>query len=491
MKHHELIFSILKIPWDFLIVFFAFFLARKIRLITDLIPGVSLPIQTIENSSLIIFACIWALLYILVFSLHQLYKLQMSHSKIWEILDIVRYGVYWFLFFSVWVYLGNGIIYEWNEIPRLIIIFTLIISLLWSILLRIIINTIQAIMLKRDIIPRRNIILISNKSGNTLKSILSDIHQSKIYNIVGYSNSGEIKNTKLSYIWSLSKLENLLKNHKCDEILYIDSDYSKKELYNIWELSRIYGIRYRYITNNFDITKTNTTLSLIHQTPVIEIQNTPLEYWGRIVKRCFDILWSFITLILLSPLILIITGLIKLEDSSGPVIYKNRRIGQNGKIFNCYKFRYLQWKYCIKESYGTPNTQDPAIDFEQKLISDKSHRNWPLYKIQSDPRKTKIGSVLEKYSLDEIPQFFNVLLWDMSIVWPRPHQPREVEKYEKYQKRLLTIKPGISGMAQVNGRDQNNFEKEAKLDIFYIENWSFLLDLKIIAKTLTIILSRK
>jgi len=188
---------------------------------------------------------------------------------------------------------------------------------------------------------------------------------------------------------------------------------------------------------------------------------------------------------------LIVAICIKIEDPSGPVIYKNRRIGQNGSIFNCYKFRYLKWEYCIKESYGTPNSIDPAIKIEQELISEKSSRDGPLYKIKSDPRKTKIGSFLEKYSLDEIPQFFNVLIWDMSIVWPRPHQPREVEQYKKYQKRLLTIKPWISGMAQVNGREENNFEKEAKLDIFYIENWSFLLDLKIIAKTLTIILSRK
>ena len=491
MKHHELIFSIIKIPWDFFIVFCAFFLARKIRLITDLIPGVALPVQTIENNSLIIFAFIWALLYILLFALHHLYRLQMSHSKIGEILDIIRYSIYWFLFFSVWIYLWNGIMYTGSEIPRLIIIFALIISVVWSISLRILINTVQWVLLRKKIIPKRNIILISNKSWAILKNILHDISESKIYNILWYSNSEKIKSEKIQYIGAIDQLESILKHHSCDEILYIDSDYSKKELYTIWELSRIYGVRYRYITNSFDVTKTNTTLSLIHQTPVIEIQNTPLEYWGRIIKRVFDIFWSIIVLIILAPILVVTAILIKIEDSSGPIIYKNRRIWQNGRIFNCYKFRYLKWEHCIKESYGTPNESDPAIQLEKELISTKSTRNWPLYKIHKDPRKTKIGSFLEKYSLDETPQFFNVLKWDMSIVGPRPHQPREVEQYQKHQRRLLTIKPGISGMAQVNGREQNNFEKEAKLDIFYIENWSVLLDLKIIAKTLTIIFSRK
>ena len=120
---------------------------------------------------------------------------------------------------------------------------------------------------------------------------------------------------------------------------------------------------------------------------------------------------------------------------------------------------------------------------EENLIKNKSVRKGPLYKIKDDPRKTKIGSFIEKYSIDEFPQFFNVLIWNMSLVWPRPHQPREVDKYRISHKRLLTIKPGITGMAQVNGRDENDFEDEARLDMFYIENWSILLDLKILFKT--------
>ncbi len=116
--------------------------------------------------------------------------------------------------------------------------------------------------------------------------------------------------------------------------------------------------------------------------------------------------------------------------------------------------------------------------------------NWPLYKIENDPRKTKIGTFIEKYSIDELPQFFNVIIWNMSLVWPRPHQPREVNNYAEDEKRLLTIKPWITWMAQVNGRDKNDFSDEVKLDLFYIENWSILLDIKIIIKTFIIIIKR-
>lgn len=154
------------------------------------------------------------------------------------------------------------------------------------------------------------------------------------------------------------------------------------------------------------------------------------------------------------------------------------------------KFRYIKWEYCIKESYGIQDTQDQALAYEKELIEKRSFRDGPLYKIHDDPRKLKIGRFIEKYSIDEIPQFLNVLKGEMSLVGPRPHQPREVQKYELSQKRLLTIKPGITGMAQVNGRESNNFVKEAKLDIFYIENWSFLLDMKILLKTLGTLFQR-
>ena len=490
MKHHELVFSTIKIPLDFLVIWWAFFLSKEIRLITDLIPWISLPIQTIDSSYLNIFALWGAVLYIFLFSSHRLYTLQISHSKIQEILDIIRYSIYWFLFFSVWVYLGNWILYSWAEIPRLIILFTTLIAMFWSIVVRIILNIIQSSLLSAWKISKRNLVIISNKGSNAMKNVLSDISLSKVYRIMWYVNSKKNSKNNLTYLWSIDDLKEIARGHSCDEILYIDSDFDKSDLYRIWEISRSYGVRYRYITNNFDVTKTNTSLSLINKTPVIEILSTPIENWNRIGKRFFDIILSFSIIILTLPITILIMIMILIEDPSWPPIYKNLRIWQNGKNFHCYKFRYLKWKHCIKESYWMKNDTDPAIAYEKKLITEQNSRSWPLYKIKKDPRKTKIWAFLEKYSLDEIPQFFNVLSWDMSIVWPRPHQPREVKLYKQYQNRLLTVKPGITGMAQVNGRDQNNFVKEAELDIFYIENWSFLLDLKIMLKTIAIIITR-
>ena len=489
MKKHEILFSILKIPLDFTVVVLSFFVAREIRLVTDLIPGVVLPIQTIQTTELLFFALSWGLLYTLLFAAHGLYSIQITSSKIQEFLDVLRYSLYWFLFFSVWVFLWKWVLYDGVDIPRLIIFFAFLLSFFWGVVFRILLNNIQSILLKNKIIPKRKMLLIHNLPDTKLQELYDDIQNSKIYSLAGYVNTQKISDCKKTqYLGSMKDLRKILEKNKCDEILYIDSGFSKKELFEIWELCKIYGVRYRYITNSFDITQTNTTLSLINRTPVIEIKNTPLENWGRVIKRTTDIMGSIIGIILVSPLMILVAILIKLEDPSGPVIYKNRRIGQEWVLFDCYKFRYLKWKYCTKESY---DIEDEALSYEKELIEKQSSRSWPLYKIQNDPRKTKIGNLIEKYSIDEIPQFFNVLKGEMSLVGPRPHQPREVKKYEQYQKRLLTIKPGITGMAQVNGREANNFVKEAKLDIFYIENWSFLLDIKILLKTFGTIITRK
>lgn len=312
-----------------------------------------------------------------------------------------------------------------------------------------------------------------------------------LYHIVGYIHSAPIKESSLSYLGTKEALENLFSQNMIDEILYIESDRGKSDLLEIWQLTRIYGIPYKYIAHSFDVTQTNTFFSFIGNIPIVEMKHSPLDAWGRIMKRSMDIMGSMLGVCLFFPLFLIIALLIKLEDPSWPVIYRNIRVWQNGKVFFLYKFRYLYWKYCIKDSYGVPPEKDSALAYEKELIEKQSIRTWPLYKIHNDPRKTKIGAFLEKYSLDELPQLWNVLIGNMSLVWPRPHQPREVEKYNLYHKRLLTVKPGITGLAQVNGREHNSFEEEFLLDTWYIENWSLLLDIKILIKTIVIIFQRK
>ena len=493
MKKHEIIFSVVKVPLDFAIIFASFFLAREIRLKTDLIPWVSLPVQTIDTESLAIFALLWWVLYVSLLATHGLYKIKITSSKIKELLDIIRYSFYCLVFFLVVIYIWKDLVYE-VEIPRLIVLFSFMIGSLTIIIERILLNNLQFLLLNKKIIEKKRLILINNKSYAEIKDIIKDIKKTKVYKIIWYINKKKLgkKLSKIKYLWEEKSLKEILKKGDCDEIIYIESDFSKKQLYTIWDLSKVFWVRYRYITNSFDITKTNTSLSLINSIPVIEFKNTLLlDSWWRVLKRSFDILASIIAIVLFFPLMVLVGVAIKFTDPSWPIIYKNKRVWQNWVFFKLYKFRYMKWKYCIKDSYWVNPKKDKALKYEKELIDKSGTRLGPLYKIKNDPRKTKIWRFIEHYSIDELPQLFNVFIWNMSLVWPRPHQPREVKKYKIKQLRLLTIKPWITWMAQVNWREKNNFENEAKMDIFYIENWNTILDLKIILKTFWIIFNRK
>lgn len=490
MKKANIYFTILKIILDYLIILGMFFVAREIRLVTDLLPNVDLPIKTISTLDLTFFALVWSTVLFLIFLAHWLYKFDSSWGRVKEYSKVFIYSFYSFVFFTVVVYLWTWFIFI-NEIPRLIIGFTFF---FWSFLLiweRFCLSVLRNLLYSKWILKKSKIFIIwdnkvldSNwfilwfKNSNEYKiKWVSDNYKSKI---------SEIKN--YSYEW----LMKLIEKRKIDELLYVNSHYTKEELNNIWELSRVFGIKYRYIANNFDLAKTNTTMSLINDIPALEIKNTTLSGWNYIIKRFFDFVTWFVWVILFLPIMVIISILIKIEDPKWPIIFKNKRVGRDWKEFDLYKFRYMKWEYCNKDSYNvSEKDKNIALEYEKKLIKKSSKRKGPLYKIKNDPRKTKIWTFIEKYSLDEIPQFFNIILWNMSLVWPRPHQSREVSNYSLEHNKLLTIKPGITWMAQVNWREDNSFDDEVNLDIYYIENWSVLLDIKIIIKTFYVVLIRK
>ena len=188
--------------------------------------------------------------------------------------------------------------------------------------------------------------------------------------------------------------------------------------------------------------------------------------------RMFDVVLSVIALVILSPLFLSIALLIKL-DSQGTVLYKSRRIGWRKQFLMVCKFRSM-----IRN----------ADALKQKL-EEQSHRvDGPLFKVKNDPRVTRTGKFLRRYSIDEWPQLLNVLKGNMSLVGPRPHLPEEVDKYTDFQKRVFAVKPGITGLAQISGRSDLPFDEEVRLDLQYVEEWSPWLDLWILWRTVWVVL---
>ena len=189
------------------------------------------------------------------------------------------------------------------------------------------------------------------------------------------------------------------------------------------------------------------------------------------LKRVLDIVGASILLILAAPLMLIIAIAIRI-DSSGPMIVRQRRVGRQGKPFDFYKFRSM------------------IVDAEERLPELMAHNETegPLFKIKDDPRVTRVGRAIRRFSLDEVPQFYNVLRGDMSLVGPRPALPREVERYQDWHLRRLSVPPGITGLWQVSGRSDLPFDEMALLDIWYVENWSLGLEITIILRTIPAVL---
>jgi exopolysaccharide biosynthesis polyprenyl glycosylphosphotransferase len=280
-------------------------------------------------------------------------------------------------------------------------------------------------------------------------------------------------------------LEKLLQDKILDEVLQTDPRLPKEEILDLVDWCSEHHIIFKYAPDLFQAKATNVDIGTIAGVPIIELKKTPLDGWGKILKRVFDFIGALILIIVLSPVMLVIALVIKL-GSRGPVVYKNQRVSREG-VFDTYKFRSMKLEYCTGEEYGG----EVAANYEKKLINEKSQRNGPVYKVLADPRRTKIGRFLEKTSLDELPQFFNVLIGNMSLVGPRPHQPREVEKYQRHHKEVLAIKPGVTGLAQISGRSDLDFDEEVKLDTYYIENWSLLLDIWILLRTPWAAIKRK
>lgn len=268
-----------------------------------------------------------------------------------------------------------------------------------------------------------------------------------------------------------------------NEVIITDPTVSGDSLFDVMiRCGRRPGVEFRIAPSLFNCLPRKTEIDQIGALPMIRLFREPLSNAARIAKRVFDIFIALVALTLLSPLWLIVALLIKL-DSKGPVFYKQERVGMDGRLFLFYKFRTMR-SGVDDATHREYLKQYIAGDDATNLGEDSK----PVYKLRGDTRITRPGHMLRRLSLDELPQLFNVLRGDMSIVGPRPPIPYEVEAYKLWHRKRLDMKPGLTGLWQVSGRNRLPFEEMVRLDLFYIENWSMLLDLKILLRTLPVML---
>ncbi len=351
------------------------------------------------------------------------------------------------------------------DISRAVLFNSWWLSILLVFLLRIIARAIEIWLWRQGIDVKKVAFLGANGITRELESAIARVPDGS-YRCVGIVTNEDVENK----IGSEAELRSLINSKKFDELWIMDVQKNRADLLEIVMDCQLAGVTVKLVPHGTDILLGKLVAEEFYGRPMLRVKRTPLEGWGKVVKRIIDFLLASVMLILFSPLLLLIALLIKF-DSPGPAVFKQVRVGESGQ-FTLYKFRTMR---------------AGAEEEHEKLI--KKHGN--MFKLKNDPRVTNLGRFLRKYSLDELPQLLNVLKGEMSLVGPRPPMPVEVEKYSLEEKRRLGIKPGLTGLWQISGRSDLSFEDWVMLDSYYIENWSLWLDLKIILKTILVFIAAK
>ncbi|MDP3986149.1 MAG: sugar transferase [Candidatus Veblenbacteria bacterium] len=260
-----------------------------------------------------------------------------------------------------------------------------------------------------------------------------------------------------------------------DEVLLGDPALPREVSLRVLDYCVAHHLGFKYAADMFEAQSHNVVSHTLAGVPIIEIKRTPLDGWGRVLKRLVDIIAALILLIVLSPLFVLL-ALVIMFDSGWPVVVALERVGESANRFRLFKLRSMV--------HG-------ADKLKADLLAYNERADGPLFKMTHDPRITRWGGFLRRTSLDELPQLWNVLRGEMSLVGPRPHEPGEVANYQLHHRKLLNIKPGITGLAQVSGRSRLSFVEEAKLDTFYVENWSLWQDFVILIKTIVVVFQRR
>ncbi|MBD3361032.1 exopolysaccharide biosynthesis polyprenyl glycosylphosphotransferase [Candidatus Peregrinibacteria bacterium] len=473
MKRFEIFFGIIKVPVDFIMVILAFLAAYELRLVTEPIKGIAKPIDysvlpTIKEY--LNFSIGAAVALIVIFVLGRMYTLKTTLRFSGETKKVIIFGGIWAMAIITYFFFTRTFPFS-----RLAIIYSFALTIIFTTFGRGLIRIIQRGFLRMGV-GRRRLLFIGN--NNITKEIYKYLSNDLRYKIVGLI--GQKKKDKLKILGAVRDLEKIIERNKIDEIIQTKSDVSETQAEDILELCDLHHVNYRFIPDLIDVHRTNISIQTIGSIPIISLKPTPLDGWGKVAKRITDILGASLGLIILSPIFLITAIAIKI-DSKGPIFFARldegspvKRVGQYGKLFNFYKFRSMH-----------PKTDNLRYT---ELTKKNIRKDGPLVKIKNDPRITRVGGFIRKYSIDELPQLWNVLKGNMSLVGPRPHLPEEVAKYKRHHRFILNIKPGLTGLSQISGRSDLSFEEEVKLDRYYIENWSILLDIKIIFKTLGVIL---
>lgn len=321
----------------------------------------------------------------------------------------------------------------------------------------------------------RRIIIVG--TGNRAAEFSKKIHNHpewgiKILGVIDDEPGRGIKKVNgIDVIAPLKDISKVLHQHAVDEVVFIVPRLRLNYVENAVYACEIEGVKATLAVDLFDFKIARSRQTELDGIPLLTFDTSVAKEWQLFVKRTNEVILSGIGLILLMPFLIMVGILIKLT-SPGPVLFKQIRVGLNGREFILYKFR----------------TMFQGAEKKLSKVEQLNEMGGPIFKIKKDPRITPLGKILRKFSIDELPQLFNVFVGHMGLVGPRPPLPEEVEKYETWQRRRLSMRPGLTCLWQIQGRSKIDFEEWMKLDLKYLDNWSLWLDFKILIKTIPVVL---
>lgn len=458
MKRSEILFGIARIPLDALAALAALLLAYRLREANiDLLPRMQLlsqqstlpPLDYYMTSfvlpSIITFVCIAAVL--------RLYSLRTTLGPWKELWRTGLVALLWVALVMAWFFMVQRQLF----FSRILLVQSTFLLALFAMLGRTAVILLQRRLLKSGIGVRT---VVSCGSRGLPEAVKKDLQR-------------DIRYCFLGHVGVLKDIVMMHEKAAVDLVLHTDANPESGDTAELIDYCRSHQIGYAYVPPVFADVPHQLSISAIGLVPVLKFEPTPLDGWGRVLKRAIDLVLGLVLFIILSPLLLLI-ALLVLVTSGWPIFYVSKRVGQYGKgAIPVLKFRSM------------------CRDADQKKneLTDLSHRtDGPLFKIKNDPRVTPLGRLLRRYSLDELPQLLNVIIGQLSLVGPRPHLPSEVQKYALHHRRVFTVRPGVTGLAQISGRSNLPFEEEVAYDMRYIEDWSLMLDLWILWRTVFVVL---
>jgi exopolysaccharide biosynthesis polyprenyl glycosylphosphotransferase len=336
---------------------------------------------------------------------------------------------------------------------------------------RALVQLVATLLHRRGIGVERVLVVGGNNLGRIImQSIANRAHLG--YQVIGFVDDDRADDFgRFRHLGGLDDVERLADQERVDQVIVALPSASHAAILRIVDHCRQGQVSFKLVPDLYEMSLSRVDVDTVSGIPLIGLKDVSIQGWNAVTKRGLDIALSALALLALSPILAVIAVLIKLE-SRGPILYQHTRIGRNRQPFTMFKFRSMRQN----------------ADRQRAALVEETDGDRRLFKDRKDPRITRVGAVIRRWSLDELPQFWNVLIGDMSVIGPRPQIPPEVANYEDWHYKRLAVSPGLTGLWQVSGRSELTFDEMVIYDIYYIENWSLGLDFRILLRTIPAVL---